>query len=105
MVSQGEEQQRPQNSENQLSAGVHNGGEEEMRTLVLCKDDLDKAYKDKTHSKFSKDFKVSLKFVSPSHLCPSGAGGDDPSSDIDGPGSESDTTDDDDWDTQEATHI
>ncbi|XP_075546414.1 phosphatidylinositol 3,4,5-trisphosphate 3-phosphatase and dual-specificity protein phosphatase PTEN-like isoform X2 [Dermacentor variabilis] len=83
---------------------VHNGGEEEIRTLVLCKDDLDKAYKDKTHSKFSKDFKVSLKFVSPSHLCPSGAGGDDPSSDIE-PGSESDTTDDDDWDTQEATHI
>ncbi|XP_075735628.1 phosphatidylinositol 3,4,5-trisphosphate 3-phosphatase and dual-specificity protein phosphatase PTEN isoform X3 [Rhipicephalus microplus] len=85
---------------------VHNGGEEEMRMLVLCKDDLDKAYKDKTHSKFSKDFKVSLKFVSPSHLCPPGAGGDDPNSDIDGgPGSDSDTTDDDDWDTQEATHI
>ncbi|KAL3193613.1 hypothetical protein MRX96_016960 [Rhipicephalus microplus] len=37
---------------------------------------------------------------------PPGAGGDDPNSDIDGgPGSDSDTTDDDDWDTQEATHI
>ncbi|KAH9382846.1 hypothetical protein HPB48_023408 [Haemaphysalis longicornis] len=35
------------------------------------------------------------------HLCP--WPGDDPSSDIEG--TESDTTDDDDWDTQEATHI
>ncbi|KAK8776838.1 hypothetical protein V5799_029817, partial [Amblyomma americanum] len=82
---------------------VHNGGEEEVRTLVLCKDDLDKAYKDKTHSKFSKDFKVSLKFGPRNQLGPSAAGGDDAGgSDF---GTESDTTDDDDWDTQEATHI
>lgn len=84
---------------------VHNGGDEETRTLVLYKEDLDKAYKDTAHSKFSKDFKVSLHFAPISHLCPSGGAGDDPSSDLDGPGTESDTTDDDDWDTQEATHI
>lgn len=81
---------------------VHNGGDEELRTLVLYKEDLDKAYKDTAHSKFSKDFKVSLHFAPISHLCPLGPG-DDPSSDIEG--TESDTTDDDDWDTQEATHI
>lgn len=51
---------------------------------------------------------VSLLFVPRSHLSPSaaaGACGDDPGSDLDGHGSESDTTDDDDWESQETTHV
>ncbi|KAG0419616.1 hypothetical protein HPB47_003975, partial [Ixodes persulcatus] len=87
---------------------VHNG-DEERHKLVLYKEDLDKAYKDTQHSKFSRDFKVSLLFVPRSHLSPStaaaGACGDDPGSDLDGHGSESDTTDDDDWESQETTHV
>ncbi|XP_064458477.1 phosphatidylinositol 3,4,5-trisphosphate 3-phosphatase and dual-specificity protein phosphatase PTEN-like isoform X2 [Ornithodoros turicata] len=88
---------------------VHNG-DDEVRTLVLFKDDLDKAYKDKQHNKFSKDFKVSLHFTPATNLHPSsqvsgavGGAGDDPSSDVDGVGTESDTTDDDDWES--TTHV
>lgn len=87
---------------------VHNG-EEDVRTLVLFKDDLDKAYKDTQHTKFSKNFKVSLVFVTANNLHPPpaamGGGGDDPSSDVDGVGTESDTTDDEEWETRETTHV